>query len=43
MSRHQHVLVKDPRRFGYECVIEGCDHFKHVDEFDDVILLHATE
>ena len=33
---HEHVLVKDPTRLGWQCRLLGCGFFKPAEEFDDV-------
>lgn len=31
VEKHEHVYVKDLKRFGYTCVF--CRHFKHAETF----------
>lgn len=37
--RHNHLLSKDPRRFGWSCQVEGCGFFKPAVEFEAVELV----
>lgn len=31
---HDHLLMKDSRRLGWRCQVEGCGFFKPAQEFD---------
>lgn len=31
---HDHLFVKDARRLGYSCAVDGCSHFKPAAVFD---------
>jgi hypothetical protein len=42
-ERHQHLLVKDPRRLGWKCEVPGCGFFKPAEEFDGIRLVPGLE